>query len=239
MNANKFIRLFSLLSLGAILGCTGAPPELPDRVTPSPIIHETEPLSATVDEDSSDSDTEILAVQSAIEDLSVQLGVAADAVKVVEVEPVIWPDASLGCPEPGMVYIQILSPGYRVELEAKGSVYVYHTDVEGNAVLCEENDLKTPPESAPVIESGFEALIIQAAEMLAQKLGIETSQIELLEARSIVWSDASLGCPGPDESYIQVPMEGALIRLRAQGIEYSYHVGEGRGLFLCEHPEQP
>jgi hypothetical protein len=178
-------------------------------------------------------------VLAAVQHLSQQLGVVVEDISVVEVEAVTWPDASLGCPEPGMVYIQILSPGYHVELGVKGSVYVYHTDQEGNAIQCIESDSKTPSESAPVIESGLEALITQAAEMLAQKLDIQTTQIELLEARSIVWSDASLGCPGPDESYIQVPKEGALIRLRAQGIEYSYHVGEGRGLFLCEQPEQP
>ena len=236
MNDKNLLFWITILSTGFLLGCTAPTPAVqePATVTATPAGSQT-----PADQGPLDSALEIPAVLAAVSDLSERLGVAADDVKVVEVEPVIWRDASLGCPQPGMVYIQILSPGYRVELEVKGSVYVYHTDQEGNAIQCTESDSKTPSESAPVIETGLEALIMQAAEMLAQRLGIDTTQIELLEARSIVWSDASLGCPGPDESYIQVPKEGALIRLRAQGIEYSYHVGEGRGLFLCEQTDQP
>src|SRR5438132_10035603 len=40
-----------------------------------------------------------------------ELGVGADAVVVQRVEPVDWPDASLGCPRPGMMYAQVITPG--------------------------------------------------------------------------------------------------------------------------------
>jgi hypothetical protein len=178
-------------------------------------------------------------VLAAAKDLSQHLGVGVDDISVVEIEAVTWPDASLGCPEPGIAYIQVLSPGFRIVLEADGSEYIYHTDQGENVVLCPEGGLKDPSQTAPVIESGLESLIAQAAELLADELDIEASEIKLLEARSIVWSDASLGCPEPDASYIQVPKEGALIRLSAQGEEYSFHIGEGSGLFLCENPSQP
>ena len=43
--------------------------------------------------------------------------------------------------------------------------------------------------------------------------------------------------------YKQVPEDGALIILQAQGTEYEYHNGGSRGLFLCEKelpiPEKP
>ncbi len=52
-------------------------------------------------------------------------------------EAVDWSDASLGCPEPGQVYAQVITPGYRVLLEAAGKEYEVHTDQIGrSAVIC-------------------------------------------------------------------------------------------------------
>jgi hypothetical protein len=49
-------------------------------------------------------------------------------VQVTRVEAVVWRDGSLGYPEPGMDYIQMLVEGYRITLQAGGKTYDYHTD---------------------------------------------------------------------------------------------------------------
>ena len=54
----------------------------------------------------------------------------------MRVQPVEWRDASLGCPKPGVDYIQVLTPGYVIKLEAAGSVYEYHTDDAQRVVTC-------------------------------------------------------------------------------------------------------
>ncbi len=72
------------------------------------------------------------------EDLARRLDLALDAIRVVSVEAVDWRDASLGCPEPGMMYAQVITPGYRVVLEAHGKRYEYHTDRGRQVVLCED-----------------------------------------------------------------------------------------------------
>jgi len=91
----------------------------------------------------------------------------------------------------------------------------------------------TPPTSPPPT-SGLESLIEKAKEDLAQRLSISVAQISLIEAREVVWPDASLGCPQPGMRYKQVPEDGALIILQDEGISYEYHSGGRRGLFLCE-----
>ena len=48
---------------------------------------------------------------------------------------VTWPDAGLGCPQPGKSYAQELSPGYLIELEANGKIYEYHTDGKADIIL--------------------------------------------------------------------------------------------------------
>jgi hypothetical protein len=76
------------------------------------------------------------AVAAAVADLSKQTGVPADQITVDAVEPVEWPDASLGCPQEGMMYAQVITPGYLIVLSAQGQTYEYHADQRGNVVLC-------------------------------------------------------------------------------------------------------
>jgi hypothetical protein len=71
-------------------------------------------------------------------DLSDRLGIDEDQVQVQSVEAVEWPDASLGCPQPGMMYAQVVTPGYRLVLTANGQSYTYHSD-RIQAVLCQPN----------------------------------------------------------------------------------------------------
>ncbi len=66
-------------------------------------------------------------VAQAVADLAGRLAIAIDAIQVRAVEAVEWPDASLGCPKPGMMYAQVITPGYRIVLEAAGKTYEYHS----------------------------------------------------------------------------------------------------------------
>jgi hypothetical protein len=70
-------------------------------------------------------------------DLATRTGVAVDAILFVSAEFVIWNDGSLGCPEPGVSYIQILIEGYRVILSADGTNYDYRTGRGDEFILCE------------------------------------------------------------------------------------------------------
>ncbi len=59
-------------------------------------------------------------VQAAVADAAARAGVDPAAVTVVSAEAVTFPDGGLGCPEPGMMYTHVLTPGYRVVVEAGG-----------------------------------------------------------------------------------------------------------------------
>jgi hypothetical protein len=63
----------------------------------------------------------------AVADLAAKLSVSPDAITVKVLEPTDWPDAGLGCPQPGMMYGQVITPGYRIVLEVDGKSYEYHT----------------------------------------------------------------------------------------------------------------
>ncbi len=68
-----------------------------------------------------------LVVREAIAAVAERRGVAPDEVSVVEYADVTWPDGSIGCPQPGMMYTQALVPGRRLLLEVQGEVASYHS----------------------------------------------------------------------------------------------------------------
>ena len=74
-----------------------------------------------------------------VDDLAAKTGAERSAIEVVRAEAVTWNDASLGCPEPGKVYIQMLSEGYRIILRHAGEDYDYRATRGGSFVLCERS----------------------------------------------------------------------------------------------------
>jgi hypothetical protein len=76
-------------------------------------------------------------VKMARADLAERLDLTSASIRLVSVEPVDWPDTSLGCPQPGMMYAQVITPGFRVVLEAEGRTYEYHTDIDDRVILCQ------------------------------------------------------------------------------------------------------
>ena len=76
-------------------------------------------------------------VAKAIYDLADRLGVDVSAVAFVSFEGVVWPDGSMGCPQPGMAYTQVLTDGARTHLEVNGFSYWYHSGGVRDPFLCE------------------------------------------------------------------------------------------------------
>ncbi|NOZ28744.1 MAG: hypothetical protein GXP39_11930 [Chloroflexi bacterium] len=85
--------------------------------------------------DSRSAGAEIAVVAQAVADLAERLRVTKDTIQVRSVEMVEWPDTSLGCPEPGKMYAQVITPGYRIVLEAQGKAYEYHAS-QNRVVYC-------------------------------------------------------------------------------------------------------
>ena len=73
-------------------------------------------------------------------------GVSPDQVSVVDVQPVEWPDFSLGCPNafPHFAVAQVTVPGFIVQLDVAGTPTIYHTDRGLRAIPCEAPPGPTP-----------------------------------------------------------------------------------------------
>ena len=73
---------------------------------------------------------------------AVNLAALSDAdissVNLLEISRMEWGDSSLGCPQPGNFYAQVITPGYLIVMETGGQLFNYHTDLLGNVILCEK-----------------------------------------------------------------------------------------------------
>jgi hypothetical protein len=78
-------------------------------------------------------------IEAAVADAAARAGVDPGEVTIVSAEAVTFPDGGLGCPEPGMMYTQVLTPGYRVVVEAGGREYDYRSGAKGGTVRWCEN----------------------------------------------------------------------------------------------------
>jgi hypothetical protein len=71
-----------------------------------------------------------------VADAAKRFNVAESAVVLVRAEQVTWPDGSLGCPQPGRMYTQMLVEGFRLAAKTAEGELTYHTDGRGNVVTC-------------------------------------------------------------------------------------------------------
>jgi hypothetical protein len=72
-----------------------------------------------------------------VADAATIAGVDPDAVKLVSVKPVTWPDGSLGCPKPGVMYTQSVVPGFHVIVRAGDQKLDYRVGRAGTAKRCD------------------------------------------------------------------------------------------------------
>ena len=81
-------------------------------------------------------------IDQATEDLAARLAIDPADIEALSAVLVTWPDSSLGCPQPGMQYAQVLTDGSIIELGVgEGDdmvVYRYHTGGSSGPFLCDQ-----------------------------------------------------------------------------------------------------
>ena len=233
------IFLVSFILLIAMTSCQPATEIEEDTISPSSI-----PMQWTTESPIPSGSNFDHLTQLAISNLAQRLKLDSQLVTVIEAQPVTWPDASLGCPQPGMMYTQNTTPGMRVILAAAGKQYEYHTDTSHSVVLCKKDDISTVVSpSTPIIlgeetiltpvSGNLTSLVDKAKEDLARRLEITPDEIEVMHIEKAEWPDTSLGCAEPGLARRPVAIPGYRIILSANGREYVYHTNNESGAVYC------
>jgi len=77
-------------------------------------------------------------IMIARKNLAEREGIPLEKVTLLRMEAVEWGDTSLGCPEPGKFYAQVITPGYRIILSDGMEVYEYHSDRQNRVIFAKE-----------------------------------------------------------------------------------------------------
>lgn len=117
---------------------TTAPTATTVRPSPSPVPTRTPTPSPTPTPEPS------LATAKAAALLVSTLGINAREVSFDTVKAMQWPNAAIGCPEPGRAYADVIVPGWMIILRYDSKLYEYHADREGEEVTtCDPKLVRT------------------------------------------------------------------------------------------------
>jgi hypothetical protein len=182
---------------GQVVDPTEIPPTQPPAETPEPI----------------PTDSPDAAHKAAIAALAAMLGIEPASIRVVETEAVEWSDSCLGVVRINAICAAVITPGFRIVLEADEMTFVVHTDADGSAWTL-----------APV-SGGAEAEAAEQAarEALARALGLADYEIMVVSVTPVEWSNACLGVEWPGQMCAEVITPGYKIVLEAHGVLFEYH----------------
>jgi len=152
------------------------------------------------------------AQMAAVSALSTTLNLPPEQIAVVSTEAVEWPDGCLGVQKIGVMCTQAIVPGYKIVLQAKSTLYEFHTNKDGKQIV----------QVGEVTDAG--ALEEMAVKQLASNLGLKEGGISVVSTSQVEFADACLDVAINNVMCAQVVTPGQIIVLEAQDTQYEYHV---------------
>ncbi len=165
-------------------------------------------------------DTERAVAQLAIDTLAADLKVPREDIELDTVRAVEWRNSSLGCPKPGMAYLDVIKPGHKVTLRVDGRIYVVH-EADNRAFVCRQTQALGG--ITPERELTFGPQMVAARKDLAERLGVRDSAIRFLSSEGRTFADASLDCPEPGVMYAQGQVQGWVLTFAVGERTHTYH----------------
>ena len=168
------------------------------------------------------------AARAAIDALMAQLGLGADAITLVSVESVQWPDRCLGVLHKGVLCAQGVVQGFRVILKANDTRYEFHTNEDGSLVVLATPDLGEPTEVPVDIPAAARAAIT----VLMGQLNLAAGQIGVISVEAVDWPDGCLGVTRIGVLCTQAIVPGFRVVLEANGKQYEFHTNQDGSVVL-------
>ena len=166
-------------------------------------------------------DAERGAAQLAIDTLARELGVSRESIEVDTVKAIEWRDSSIGCPKPGVAYLDVVTPGYKVILRVGKEIHVVH-EARNQAFRCVQS------KNLGGMTAGRDLTF--GPQLVAARLGVAERDIQFVAAESKTFPDASLGCPEPGMQYAQAEVPGWVLSFRRGERVFTYHADDKRAI---------
>ncbi len=176
-----------------------------------------------------------------LDDLRARADEDADVVRLLSVDTFTWADDTWGC-----AHIATDTPdairsagtrGYRIVYTVSGRAYVYHTDTRGAFFLCRDRHWLALEGEPVILDPIAEALVNRSRRDAARRLNVPEETLRLVGLLTLVWPDASLGCPQTDADYPEQETPGYRIVFRAPENSAIYHTSAQDTLFCTPDEE--
>lgn len=171
-----------------------------------------------------------------IVNLADDLAISPDQIQPVSIEARTWFNDEPGClttlPPPRQPRLE----GYRYVLLAGMQLHVYHTSGTDRFERCESQQTIVSDDLLLQIDPAAAELAALARRRVATELDLPVQRVRLVSIRPYTWTESSLGCPQPDQTYSTVSTEGYRIVVRAGEQDYLFHTDTAT-LFTCD-PER-
>ena len=80
-------------------------------------------------------------------------------------------------------------------------------------------------------------MLDEVTALAEEETGVDRSEIEVVLAEAVTWSDGSIGCPEEGMVYTQALVPGYRVSLDIAGEEIHYHAGNDGQFFPCGNPQ--
>ena len=162
-----------------------------------------------------------------------EAGLSSD-LKLLTSEGVQWNDSSLGCPQPGGMYTQVITSGYVVRFADQGTPREVHVAGDVAIVCSPQIGTGVPKRSTSAYRArDLDATIEGARADLAARLGTKLEDIKLVNFESASWPDSRLGCgEALPESTASTSVRGFKLFFATASESYVYHTDLKRA-FPC------
>jgi hypothetical protein len=162
-----------------------------------------------------------------------EAGLSSD-LALLSSEQVQWNDSSLGCPQPGAMYAQVITSGHVLRFAGRDATHEVH--VAGDAaILCSPQFGTGVPKrsNAAYRASDLDAMVETARADLAARLNLKAEEVTLRKSEPTTWPDSRLGCgeTSPDGA-TEGPVRGFKLFFATRLQYYTYHTDLKRA-FPC------
>jgi len=152
-----------------------------------------------------------------------------EEIRLIKMEPVDWPDACLGATQAGEICAQVITPGYRLQVEIKGKVVELHSD--GGKTIRQPAAAPDSKEIDPAAEA--------ARLWLMDLLKVDASTIRVQNVTQQSWPDGCLGVYKPDTKCTDLGVPGYRVTLEARGSTYEIRTSrDGKNIVLADRKYQ-
>lgn len=133
---------------------------------------------------------------------SAQSGLSTSQLKITKSQQQNWPDRCLGLPNPTELCASALTPGWRVSVESKQLLLVYHTDRTGSLIRLNKRDSTITNQNTDLPQSVAD-LVLRTA---SGRTGLRVSDLRIVGYKQIT-VDGCLGLPRPGEACTEIAQQ--------------------------------